>query len=91
VLDLPLLVALDLLEPEEIFALELVELHLDVADCVLDHGIDDVLERVDMAVGSIDGLVKREEGGLKRGELDKHLDGFDVRGAAGGDLLPTVV
>lgn len=47
--------------------------------------------RVDMAVGSLDGLVKHEEGGLKRGELDEHLDGLDMRGAAGGDLLPVAV
>src|SRR6185437_9057866 len=64
------------------------ELPLDVADGVLDPGLDDVLERVDAAVGGLDGLVEREEGGLERSELDEHLDGLDVRGAAGGDLLP---
>lgn len=87
-LDLPLLVTLDLLEPEEVLTLELVQLPLDVADGVLQPRLHDVLQRVDTAVGGLDGLIEGQEGRLQRGELDEHLDGLDVRGAAGGDLLP---
>ena len=55
------------------------EAHLDVCDGVLQHRLDDGVERVDAAVGGLDGLVQRQERGLQAGQLHQQRNGRQVR------------
>jgi hypothetical protein len=62
--------------PEELLALELVQLRVDVRNRRCEARHDDAVERVDAAVGHLDRLVEGDEGGLQGGELDEHVDGL---------------
>mmetsp|Transcript_47148 Transcript_47148/g.100641 ORF Transcript_47148/g.100641 Transcript_47148/m.100641 type:complete len:259 (-) Transcript_47148:80-856(-) len=88
--DVSFLLVLRPLEPEELLALKLVELRLDVSDGVGDARDDYGVERVDTAARHLDGLVEDDERRLQRGELDEHVDRLAESCARLGDLLPSL-
>mmetsp|Transcript_22035 Transcript_22035/g.64440 ORF Transcript_22035/g.64440 Transcript_22035/m.64440 type:complete len:315 (-) Transcript_22035:12-956(-) len=88
-LQVLLLLVLRALEPEELLALELVELGDDVVDEAGDPRDDDGVERVDAARGHLDGLVEDEEGGLQRRQLDERVHARREGLARLGHLLPS--
>lgn len=73
--------------PEELLALQLVQLALDVADGVLQARLDHVLQRVHAPVGHLERRVQREERRLQVGQLHQQLHGLQVRLAASLYLL----
>jgi len=81
-LNLPLLISLNLLQPEEILPLELIQLPLDVTNRILQPRLHHILQSVNPTIRGLDSLIESEERGLKRGQLDENLDGLDVGGAA---------
>ena len=81
-LNLPLLISLNLLQPEEILPLELIQLPLDVTNSILQPRLHHILQSVNPTIRGLDSLIESEERGLKRGELDENLDGLDVGNAA---------
>ena len=64
----PLLLVLDLLEPEELLPVTLVELRDDIRDGVFNLGDDDMLNGVHTAICQLDHLVQNKEGRLKGGK-----------------------
>lgn len=53
--------------------------HLDVLDRVVEFGDDDVVQGVHAAIGGLDGVVQRQEGGLEAGQLNEEVHCGDVR------------
>mmetsp|Transcript_24475 Transcript_24475/g.61938 ORF Transcript_24475/g.61938 Transcript_24475/m.61938 type:complete len:318 (-) Transcript_24475:90-1043(-) len=85
-----LLLVLRALQAEELLALELVQFGVDVRHRCGEARHDNAVEGVHAAVGHLDRLVQRGEGGLQRGELHQDLDGDRERLACLDDLLPAL-
>ena len=56
--ELPLLVTLNVIELEEILPLQLMKLPLDKSHSILQPGLDHILERIDIAIRGLDGLIE---------------------------------
>ena len=65
--------------PEQLLALKLVELLVNVRNCVFNARNNDVFERAHTAIGDLERFVDRRHRRLQRGELDEEVERRLVR------------